>query len=167
MVRFETVDYIAIRNEVGPVLPRAIAFAIIAMISMTAMGLYHARQRSRLLGLVTRIGVALFGAGLLTAVGDMYDDPFTSRWPGYDPAHIGYVFTLRVRPGQTVALMTSDQIGPETWILHDPFYFPGPSSGFGLGFVDAGLNAVDLLEHRAHGCVPGSVGGHREPRTVG
>ncbi len=45
-------------------------------------------------------------AGLLTAVGDMYADPFTARWPGYDPAHIGYVFTLTVRPGQTVALMT-------------------------------------------------------------
>ncbi len=36
---------------------------------------------------------------------------------------------------ETVALMTSDQIGPETGILHDPFYFPGPSSGFGLGFA--------------------------------
>jgi amidase len=45
-------------------------------------------------------------AGVLTAVGDMYADPFTSRWPGYDPAHIGYVFTLNVRPGQTVSLMT-------------------------------------------------------------
>jgi amidase len=44
--------------------------------------------------------------GLLTAVGDMYGDPFTSRWPGYDPAHIGYVFTLSVKPRQTVALMT-------------------------------------------------------------
>lgn len=45
-------------------------------------------------------------AGLLTAVGDMYADPFTSRWPGYDPAHIGYVFTLTLKPGQTAALMT-------------------------------------------------------------
>jgi CubicO group peptidase (beta-lactamase class C family) len=36
---------------------------------------------------------------------------------------------------ETVALMTSDQIGPETKILHDPFYFPGPTSGFGLGFA--------------------------------
>jgi amidase len=45
-------------------------------------------------------------AGLLTAVGDMYGDPFTDRWPGYDPAHIGYVFTLTIKPGQTVALMT-------------------------------------------------------------
>src|SRR5437868_6823423 len=39
-----------------------------------------------------------------------------------------------LKPG-TVALMTSDQIGPETGIIHDPFYFPGPSSGFGLGFA--------------------------------
>jgi len=45
-------------------------------------------------------------AGLLTAIGDMYGDPFASRWPGYDPAHIGYVFTLSVKPRQTVALMT-------------------------------------------------------------
>ncbi len=44
--------------------------------------------------------------GVLTAVGDMYGDPFASTWPGYDPAHIGYVFTLRLRPGETRALMT-------------------------------------------------------------
>jgi CubicO group peptidase (beta-lactamase class C family) len=31
--------------------------------------------------------------------------------------------------------MTSDHIGPETGIAHDPFYFPGPTSGFGLGFA--------------------------------
>ncbi|MBI5323542.1 serine hydrolase domain-containing protein [Bradyrhizobium sp.] len=36
---------------------------------------------------------------------------------------------------ETVALMTSDQIGPKTGIIHDPFYFPGPTSGFGLGFA--------------------------------
>jgi len=45
-------------------------------------------------------------AGLFTAVGDMYADPFTSRWPGYDPAYIGYVFTLTLKPGQSAALMT-------------------------------------------------------------
>jgi CubicO group peptidase (beta-lactamase class C family) len=36
---------------------------------------------------------------------------------------------------ETVALMTTDQIGPETGIIHDPFYFPSPNSGFGLGFA--------------------------------
>src|SRR5439155_4252660 len=45
-------------------------------------------------------------SGVLTAVGDMYADPFTNRWPGYDPAHIGYVFTLTIKPGQTAARMT-------------------------------------------------------------
>jgi amidase len=45
-------------------------------------------------------------SGVLTSVGDMYADPFTNAWPGFDPAHIGYVFTLRLRPGETRALMT-------------------------------------------------------------
>jgi amidase len=44
--------------------------------------------------------------GLLTSVGDMYADPFAGKWPGFDPAHIGYVFTLRLVPGQTAALVT-------------------------------------------------------------
>ena len=44
--------------------------------------------------------------GLLTSVGDMYSDPFVDTWPGFDPAHIGYVFTLRLRPGQSMALVT-------------------------------------------------------------
>lgn len=41
----------------------------------------------------------------------------------------------RYLKGETVAQMTSDQIGPETGIIHDPFYFPNPTSGFGLGFA--------------------------------
>jgi CubicO group peptidase (beta-lactamase class C family) len=36
---------------------------------------------------------------------------------------------------ETVALMTSDHIGPSTGIARDQFYFPGPDSGFGLGFA--------------------------------
>lgn len=44
--------------------------------------------------------------GVLTSVGDMYANPFTGAWPGFDPAHIGYVYTLRLEPGQTAALMT-------------------------------------------------------------
>jgi amidase len=45
-------------------------------------------------------------AGPLAAAGDMYADPFADRWPGYDPAHIGYVFKFTLRPGQTTALVT-------------------------------------------------------------
>jgi CubicO group peptidase (beta-lactamase class C family) len=36
---------------------------------------------------------------------------------------------------ETVALMTSDHIGPETKIARDRYYFPGETSGFGLGFA--------------------------------
>jgi CubicO group peptidase (beta-lactamase class C family) len=36
---------------------------------------------------------------------------------------------------ETIALMTSDHIGPETKIARDQFYFPGDTSGFGLGFA--------------------------------
>jgi CubicO group peptidase (beta-lactamase class C family) len=36
---------------------------------------------------------------------------------------------------ETIALMTSDHIGPETNIARDYFYFPGANSGFGLGFA--------------------------------
>jgi CubicO group peptidase (beta-lactamase class C family) len=36
---------------------------------------------------------------------------------------------------ETIALMTSDHIGPETRIARDGYYFPGESSGFGLGFA--------------------------------
>jgi CubicO group peptidase (beta-lactamase class C family) len=36
---------------------------------------------------------------------------------------------------ETIALMTSDHIGPETKIGRDADYWPGPTSGFGLGFA--------------------------------
>ena len=36
---------------------------------------------------------------------------------------------------ETIALMVSDHIGPETKIVRDQFYFPGATSGFGLGFA--------------------------------
>lgn len=44
--------------------------------------------------------------GSLTSVGDMYGDPFDGTWPGFDTSHIGYVFTMRLLPGQTSALVT-------------------------------------------------------------
>jgi CubicO group peptidase (beta-lactamase class C family) len=36
---------------------------------------------------------------------------------------------------ETIALMASDHIGPETKIARDQIYFPGETSGFGLGFA--------------------------------
>jgi amidase len=45
-------------------------------------------------------------ADVLTGIGDMYGDPSREAWPGFDPAHIGYVFRLKLAPGETAALMT-------------------------------------------------------------
>ncbi len=36
---------------------------------------------------------------------------------------------------ETIGLMASDRIGPETKIARDLIYFPGATSGFGLGFA--------------------------------
>ncbi|WP_407118546.1 serine hydrolase domain-containing protein [Bradyrhizobium sp. LMG 9283] len=36
---------------------------------------------------------------------------------------------------ETIALMASDHVGPETKIARDHNYYPGASSGFGLGFA--------------------------------
>jgi len=45
-------------------------------------------------------------AGIRTTAGDMYSDPFVNAWPGFDPAHIGYVFSFTLAPNQTAALVT-------------------------------------------------------------
>ena len=67
--------------------------------------------------------------GVLTATGDMYSDPFENQWPGFDPAHVGYVFTLRLRPGQAASLMTFVVKGrSETY---------DPRGGYPLPFKDA------------------------------
>ncbi len=44
--------------------------------------------------------------GVFQRAGDIYADPFTDAYPGFDPAHIGYVFRLTLAPGQTAALVT-------------------------------------------------------------
>ncbi|HEX6163159.1 MAG TPA: amidase family protein [Vicinamibacterales bacterium] len=67
--------------------------------------------------------------GVLTAIGDMYGDPFADVWPGFDPAHIGYVFTLRLRPGETRALMT--------FVVKGLSEVYDPRGGYPLPFKDA------------------------------
>jgi len=41
----------------------------------------------------------------------------------------------RYLKAETIALMASDHIGPETGVVRDQNYYPGPNSGFGLGFA--------------------------------
>ncbi len=68
-------------------------------------------------------------AGVLARIGDMYGDPFRDDWPGFDPAHVGYVFALRVEPGRTSALMTFVVKGlSETY---------DPRGGFPIALADA------------------------------
>lgn len=68
------------------------------------------------------------GAGLVSTVGDYarFAQMLVNR---------GTLDGRRYLKPETVDLMTRDHIGPETGIIHDPFYFPGKDSGFGLGFA--------------------------------
>jgi len=67
--------------------------------------------------------------GPLTSVGDMYGDPFDGTWPGFDTSHIGYVFTLRLRPGQTSALVT--------FVVKGLSEVYDPRGGYPIPFKDA------------------------------
>ena len=67
--------------------------------------------------------------GVLTSIGDMYGDPFDAAWPGMDTAHIGYVFTLRLRPGETAALVT--------FVVKGLSEVYDPRGGYPLPFKDA------------------------------
>jgi amidase len=68
-------------------------------------------------------------SGVLTSIGNMYGDPFSDAWPGFDPAHIAYVFTLRLRPGETRALMT--------FVVKGLSEIYDPRGGYPLPFKDA------------------------------
>ena len=70
----------------------------------------------------------VFGDGLASA-GDMYRDPFTHAWPGGDPAHLGYLFTLRLRPGETRSLVT--------FVVKGLSEVYDPRGGYPIPFKDA------------------------------
>ncbi len=50
------------------IFPGALLFSGVLFLSMTAMGLYNARQRSRLSGLLARVGASVLGGVLMIAV---------------------------------------------------------------------------------------------------
>ncbi len=66
---------------------------------------------------------------LLTRIGDMYANPFVDRWPGFDPAHLGYVSSFTVQPGQTASLMT--------FVVKGLSEVYDPRGGFPIPIVDA------------------------------
>lgn len=68
------------------------------------------------------------GAGMVGAIGD-YGRFVQMLLSG------GTLDGRRYLKPETIALMTSDHIGPETHIARDELYFPGETSGFGLGFA--------------------------------
>lgn len=45
-------------------------------------------------------------AAVRAGTSDMYANPFADRYPGFDPAYIGYVYRLTLAPGETRALVT-------------------------------------------------------------
>ncbi|MBB4360496.1 CubicO group peptidase (beta-lactamase class C family) [Bradyrhizobium sp. CIR18] len=68
------------------------------------------------------------GAGLVGTVGDY------ARFAQMLLNGGSYEGRRYLKP-ETIALMASDHIGPETKIARDQNYYPGGSSGFGLGFA--------------------------------
>ena len=73
----------------------------------------------------------------------MYGDPFTEKWPGYDPAHIGYVFKLTLKPGQTAALMT--------FVVKGLSEVYDPRGGFPIKFRDGLWRPIPMPYTRANG----------------
>ncbi len=56
------------RDLAGPMLPKAILLACVFFVALAAMGLYSARQRSRTMGRLGRIAIAIIAGALLIAV---------------------------------------------------------------------------------------------------
>jgi sugar transferase (PEP-CTERM system associated) len=61
-------DISGAESTIGPIWPRALFFAALTFMAMVAMGLHNSRQRSRLLGMVTRLGAGILGGALATTV---------------------------------------------------------------------------------------------------
>jgi CubicO group peptidase (beta-lactamase class C family) len=64
----------------------------------------------------------------------------------------------RYLSAKTIALMTSDHVGPQSGIARDRYYFPGDASGFGLGFA---------VRTRLLASEPGPVGEYRWDGVAG
>jgi len=79
-------------------------------------------------------------SGVLSGVGDMYGNPFELKYPGFDSAHIGYVFTLRLAPGETRSLLT--------FVVKGLSEVYDPRGGYPIPFRDALIGGEPVYEGR-------------------
>jgi CubicO group peptidase (beta-lactamase class C family) len=98
-----------------------------------------------------RVAQPLPGDNTLSSVGGLGDPVLRRRWESGGGGMLGTIadyarFTQMLLDGgtldgrqylkpETLRLMTSDQVPPETKVARDYFYFPSGDSGFGLGFA--------------------------------
>ncbi len=57
-----------ITQSIGPLLPRGLVFAAVMILSMVAMGLYHARLQPRRVGMLLRVAVSFVLSGAVLSV---------------------------------------------------------------------------------------------------
>ena len=115
-------------------------------LGMTETSFYVAEEAKR-----SRIAEPMPDDRLISALSTISDPMRPRRWESGGAGMVGTITdyarfaqmllnggTLEGRhylKAETIALMASDHIGPETGIARDHSYFPGASSGFGLGFA--------------------------------
>src|SRR5579871_2845017 len=84
-IRFETpVSHLPLlENELGALWPRALTYSVIVLVCLMAFGLYSARQRAQLSGVLVRVAAALLVAtAVLAAI--FYLVPQLKLWRGVE-----------------------------------------------------------------------------------
>ncbi|MEJ2754592.1 MAG: TIGR03013 family PEP-CTERM/XrtA system glycosyltransferase [Gammaproteobacteria bacterium] len=132
---------------VGPLWPRAVLFALLVLVSMTAMGVYQARGREGLSGVTLRTAVSyFFGAASLFVIFYLFPSLYLGRGVLIMAAVISFVTLLFMRAAlsQVVGEDTLKRkvlvlgAGERAKIIHDKVQAEGETRGFLLcGFVAA------------------------------
>jgi CubicO group peptidase (beta-lactamase class C family) len=122
----------------------------------------------------SRIAEPLPGDRMLGPVIGMHDPLHVRRWEAGGSGLVGTITDYarfaqmllnggtfegrRYLSATTVALMTSDHVGPDSGVKRDYYYFPGDGSGFGLGFA---------VRTRELASEPGPIGEYRWDGVAG
>jgi sugar transferase (PEP-CTERM system associated) len=85
LIRYEvSVSHLALlQRDIGALWPRAVLFALIVLICLMAFGLYSARQRAQLSGVLVRVGAAVLVAACAVAAA-FYLLPSMRLWRGVE-----------------------------------------------------------------------------------